>query len=276
MKAKRMNLSGGGLLMMTFGSAAGYSFASLLSSSLLETDKSFRKNIEKIVPNKVNNPRRIQIERKTDPNDFYLDKKEQAQKMKAIVDGLQSEKNFTKTQHQLQMYHLRKNFVYGLVAGSMGLLINRRLLSYFSKRSLPLYLSIPVNAPLGILTYYCFSGAFDNMSATAVIDKYVMEAPVLIGVKFAVDAIRIFVKQKSRDANLINMNLLQKAKTDKVDLKTVRLVRLHPIYSIASVVLIGLWFIFLISAFEERLEVDVISIGKKLSKESPTQEENNK
>lgn len=272
MNAKRFKFTAKSLLMMAFGSASGYSLASLMSSSLLETDKSFKKNLAKIVPNKVRNPRRIQIERKTDPNDFYLEQKEQEQKMQSILQGLQSENKITQTQQQLQKYHLRKNFIYGLIAGAMGSLINRRLMGIFAKRSLPVYLSIPISAPIGILVYYGFSGTFDNMGPAAVIDKFTGEAPVLICVKFAVDAFRMFVRQMSRDANIINMNLLQKAKAEKVDPKTVRMVRVHPIYSLTSTALLLFWFVFLISVFEERVEADFSTLVTKLTQNPPRED----
>jgi len=254
---------------MAFGSAGGYSFASLVSSSLLETETSFRRNIEKIVPNKVKNPRRIQIERKMDPNDFYLEQKEKEKKMKAIMDSLQDDKKYTETQKQLQMYHLRKNFIFGLIAGAIGVLINRRILSTFYKRSLPIYLSIPFTAPLAILSYYTFSGTFDNMPLMAVIDKFAREAPVLIAVKVAVDTFRLFVKQMSRDANLTNMNLLQKAKAEKIDPKTLKLLRVNPAFVVVSTFLLVAWLIFLVSSFEERVQSDLLALMGKHENDAP-------
>ena len=260
MNSKKFRSSGKGLFMMAFGSAGGYGFASLISSSFLETDKSFKKNLEKIVPNKVKNPRRIQVERKSDPNDYYLEEKEREQKMQEILQGMQAENKLTHTQQQLQKYHLRKNCFYGLLIGSVGALLTRRFLSLFNKRGLPLYLGAVVTAPTSVLAYYSFSGAFDNLGHKAVIDKLAEDAPVLICVKVLIDVIRMAVRQMSRDTNIANMNLLQKAKAEKVDLKTVKMFRVNPMFSFLSTLLLMVWFVYVISVYEERVEANFASL----------------
>lgn len=251
----RMKFTGSALLLAAFGSAAGFSLSSILSTSLLETNYSLKKSVEKIVPNKILHPRRIQIERKKDPNDFYLDEKNKQEKMAEILANMMNPGKISETQKQVQYYNLRKNAVFGLIGGSMGSILLRTMFSSLRKSAIPVSFTVLLSAPASIFAYYAFVGTFDNMEYKAVIEKLKKEGPLLLAIKASIDLYKSFVASRMRDSLEINISILKKAKENKVDPKSIKLLKTSPWLRFVSMGLMTFWVLFMVSVYEERIEV---------------------
>ena len=130
----RKSQSGLTLLFYGFTTAAGYSSAGYVSALLSDNDISFEINVSNFIRHKILYPRRIFVERKKDPVDYLKTAEEQEETLnKIIYKKINLEHD--KTWDIYEFYNVRKNFFYGLVFGTSGLIYKRQVTLYLQNNN---------------------------------------------------------------------------------------------------------------------------------------------